>query len=332
LVIDTGTTETKQTTLREGRFREMMKRWSSSDVAVRDRLNFWVDAVCRNLVQLRCEPRRDQPFFGEIGYDEFGPLKLVSVQSVAQRVSRTTKDTTSDAAAEFYHINIMQGGRGLMSQNGRQTEVCRGGFVFSDSSQPYSIDFTENFSSNVLRIPRSMLLQRIGAPDCLTARRVDGATGLGGMVTLLLHELPLSRQAIPSFLQARVAENVVDLIAAALISIDDVAALPTGVTLTRVKFWIETHLVEDLSAERISTGCRLSVRHLNRLFAREDTSVMRYVWDRRLAHAHRDLTDPTNCYRSISDLAYSAGFTDISHFSRAYRARYGKAPSEARGA
>ncbi|MBV9234570.1 MAG: helix-turn-helix domain-containing protein [Xanthobacteraceae bacterium] len=308
----------------------MMKRWSSSDVAVRERLNFWVDAVCRNLVQLRCEPLRDQPFFGEIGYDEFGPLKLVRVQSVAQRVSRTSKDTTSDAATEFYHVNIMQGGRGSMSQNGRQTGVGSGGFVFSDSNQPYSIDFTENFSSNVLRIPRSMLLQRIRAPESYTAMRVDGATGLGGMVTLLLRELPLNQQAIPSFLQARVAENVVDLIAAALISTQDAAALPTRVTLTRVKFWIETHLVEDLTAERISTGCRLSVRHLNRLFAREDTSVMRYVWDRRLARAHRDLTDPMSCYRSISDLAYSAGFTDTSHFSRAYRARYGKAPSEAR--
>jgi AraC-like DNA-binding protein len=309
-----------------------MKRWSSSDVAVRDRLNFWVDAVCQNLVRLRCEPRSDQPFFGEIGHDEFGPLKFVSVRSVAQRVSRTTEDTASDAAARFYHINIMQGGRGFMSQHGRQTELRSGGFVFFDSSQPYSIDFTENFSSNVLRIPRSMLLQRIPAPECLTARRVDGATGLGGMVTLLLRELPVSQPAIPSFLRARVAENVVDLIAAALISTDDAAALSTGVTLTCVKFWIETHLAEDLSAERISAGCRLSVRHLNRLFAREDMSVMRYVWDRRLANAHRDLTDPMNCCRSISDLAYSAGFTDISHFSRAYRARYGKAPSGARAA
>ena len=308
----------------------MMKRWSSSDVAVRDRLDFWVDVVCQNLVRLRCEPRSDQRFFGEIGHDEFGPLKLVSVQSVAQRVSHTTKDTASEAAAEFYHVNIMQGGRGFMSQNGRQTALGSGGFVLSDSSRPYSIDFTENFSSNVLRIPRSMLLQRICAPECLTVRRVDGATGLGGMVNLLLHELPVRQQTIPSFLRSRVAENVVDLIAAALISTGNAAALSTVVALTRVKLWIETHLVVDLSAERISEGCRLSVRHLNRLFAREHTSVMRYVWDRRLAHAHRDLTDPMNYSRSISDLAYSAGFTDISHFSRAYRARYGRTPSEAR--
>jgi AraC-like DNA-binding protein len=309
----------------------MMKRWSSSDHAVRDRLNFWVDAVCQNLVRLRCEPRRDQPFFGEIGYDDFGPLKFVSVRSVAQRVSRTANDTASDPSAEFYHVRIMQGGRGFTSQNGRQAELGTSGFVFSDSSQPYSIDFTENFSSNVLRIPRSMLLQRIRAPECLTARRVDGAIGLGGIVTLLLRELPVSQ--VPSSLQARVAENVVDLVAAALISstTGDAAALSTRVTLTRVKFWIETHLNEDLSAESISRRCHLSVRRLNRLFAREGTSLMHYVWDRRLANAHRNLTDPMNCDRSISDLSYSAGFTDASHFSRAYRARYGKTPREARG-
>jgi AraC-like DNA-binding protein len=312
-------------------FCEMMKRWSSSDVAVRDRLNFWVDAVCQSLVRLHCEPRRDQPFFGEIGHDELGPLKFVSVQSIAQRVSRSTNETAGDAAGEFYHVNIMQGGRGLMSQHGRQAELSSGGFVVSDSSQPYSIDFTENYSSNVLRIPRSMLLQRIGAPECLTVRRVDGATGLGRMVTLLLRELPVSLPAIRSFLRARVAENIVDLIAAALLSTGDAAALSTGAALTRVKFWIESHLAEDLSAERIARGCCLSIRHLNRLFAEEGTSLMRYVWDRRLARAHQDLTDPMNCRRSISDLAYSAGFTDVCHFSRAYRSRYGKAPRETRG-
>jgi AraC-like DNA-binding protein len=309
----------------------MMERWSSSDVAVRDRLNFWVDAVCQSLVRLHCEPRHDRPFFGEISHDEFGPLKFVSVQSVAQRVSHSTSDTVGDATAGFYHVNIMQDGRGIMNQNGRQAELTGGGFVLSDSSHPYSIDFTEKFSSSVLRIPRSMLLQRIGAPECLTVKRIDGATGLGRLVTLLLRELPVSLPAIPYFLRARVAENVVDLIAAALLSTGDAAAFSTGVTLARVKFWIETHLAEDLSAECIARECRLSVRHLNRLFAGEGTSLMRHVWDRRLARAHQDLTDPMNCHRSISDLAYSAGFTDVCHFSRAYRSRYGKTPRDARG-
>jgi hypothetical protein len=75
-------------------------------------------------------------------------------------------------------------------QDGRKTELASGGFVFSDSSRPYAIDFIDNFSSAVLRIPRPMLRQRIGAPERFTALRVDGASGLGAMVSSILSDLP----------------------------------------------------------------------------------------------------------------------------------------------
>jgi AraC-like DNA-binding protein len=35
-------------------------------------------------------------------------------------------------------------------------------------------------------------------------------------------------------------------------------------------------------------------------------------------------------HRHIGDIAFAAGFNDLSHFSRAYRARYGCAPTAAR--
>jgi transcriptional regulator GlxA family with amidase domain len=103
-------------------------------------------------------------------------------------------------------------------------------------------------------------------------------------------------------------------------------------TLVRAKLWIETHLGEALSAERIAGACRLSARHLNRLFEREGTSLMRYVWDRRLTRCHRDVTDPAMRGRPVGEIAFAAGFNDLSHFSRSYRARYGCAPRDARRA
>ena len=194
-----------------------MQRWSSFEIPSRDRLAFWVDVVCRAFVRLRCEPTSAQKFFGEIDYDELGPLKVVTVRSVGQRVSRLAGLAASDPAG-FYHINIMQAGRALMDQDGREAELAPGGFVFSDSSRPYVIDFIGNYSSSVLRIPRPMLRQRIGAPECLTAFRVDGASGLGAMVTSILRDLPHLLSNIPTAVHERVANNIVDLIAAALLS------------------------------------------------------------------------------------------------------------------
>jgi class 3 adenylate cyclase len=43
-----------------------------------------------------------------------------------------------------------------------------------------------------------------------------------------------------------------------------------------------------------------------------------------------DLTDPAMRGRPVGEIAFAAGFNDLSHFSRAYRARYGCAPRDAR--
>jgi AraC family transcriptional activator of tynA and feaB len=308
----------------------MMQHWSSSEFPSRDRLGFWVDVVCRTLADLRCEPRRDRRFFGEIGHDELGPLKLVTVRSVAQRLSRSTGLSPSDTAG-FYHVNITPAGRGLMDQDGREAAMGPGGFVFLDPTRPYVLDYASDYSAGILRVPRAMLRQRIGAPECFTALRVDGTRGLGAVISPMLHELPAQLPRIPKAVHERVADNIVDLLAAALLSAGDGAPLSARLTLTRVKFWIETHLPERLSGEEIAAQCRLSLRHLNRLFESQDTSLMQYVWERRLARCRRDLSDPAQRHRSISEIALAAGFNNLSHFSRVFHARFGTPAREARG-
>ena len=254
----------------------MMQLWSSSEIASRERLASWVVGVCRTLVSLRCEPRRDQTFFGEIGYGELGPLELVSVRSVAQRVSRTTGLAPSDPAG-FFHVNIMQAGRGLMDQDGREAKLVPGGFVFSDSSRPYAIDFVGTFSAGGCAsrgrccrdVRRTRMFHRVA---CGPHERA------GAMVASMLRELPTLLPTIPKTVHERVADNIVDLIAAALLSAGEGAPLSAQLTLTRVKFWIETHLAARLSGEEIARYCGLSLRHLNRFFEGEGTSLMHYVW------------------------------------------------------
>jgi AraC-like DNA-binding protein len=51
---------------------------------------------------------------------------------------------------------------------------------------------------------------------------------------------------------------------------------------------------------------------------------------RRLTRCHRDVTDPAMRCRPLGEIAFAAGFNDLSHFSRAYRARYGCTPRDAR--
>jgi hypothetical protein len=150
--------------------------------------------------------------------------------------------------------------------------------VLYDTTRPFRLAFESRFERTTLIFPRAALLRRIGAVEPFIGRRIEGSVGVAGMLWPLVRELPLHLDTIPAAMRERVADNLLDLIATALLSDIGQASVSAGMTVVRAKLWIETHLGEALSAERIAGECGLSVRHLNRLFEREGTSLMRYVW------------------------------------------------------
>ena len=66
---------------------------------------------------------------------------------------------------------------------------------------------------------------------------------------------------------------------------------------------------------------------LQRLFARSGMTFTEFVLEQRLSLAHRLLIDPQNRHPKVSDVAYAAGFSDLSYFNRAFRSRFGITPS-----
>ncbi|MBL8942370.1 MAG: helix-turn-helix domain-containing protein [Myxococcales bacterium] len=52
----------------------------------------------------------------------------------------------------------------------------------------------------------------------------------------------------------------------------------------------------------------------------------------RLDRCRAQLLDPAHAHRSISEIAFALGFTSAAHFSRAFRARFGRSPRTLRAA
>ena len=85
----------------------------------------------------------------------------------------------------------------------------------------------------------------------------------------------------------------------------------------------------DLSAAWIASRHGVSPSHVRRLLAADKTTFSQFVLEHRLELAHRMLIDPMLIGRTISAIAFSVGFGDISYFNRTFRRRYGVPPSEA---
>jgi len=95
--------------------------------------------------------------------------------------------------------------------------------------------------------------------------------------------------------------------------------------------FIESHLFEDLTVERVARGCSLSAFHFSRGFSRrQGESLMSYVRGRRLeTAAKRLLSEP---HIAVVDIALDCRFESHAAFTRAFTRAFGMSPNQYRRA
>ncbi len=74
----------------------------------------------------------------------------------------------------------------------------------------------------------------------------------------------------------------------------------------------------------------ISLRQLARVFQTAGTTPSRYILEQRLQRANAELGEPRAEKTTVADVAYRWGFSSQSHFTRAFRKRFGRTPGEAR--
>jgi len=81
-------------------------------------------------------------------------------------------------------------------------------------------------------------------------------------------------------------------------------------------------------AQAVADAVGVSVRYVNAVLSDHDTSIMRLIQARRLERCRCALEDPNQSHRSLSEIAYGWGFSDMTHFGRRFKKAYGILPSE----
>jgi len=102
-----------------------------------------------------------------------------------------------------------------------------------------------------------------------------------------------------------------------------------GDTLIQVALqYIRTHILEDLSLEKVASVVYLNPAYLSQLFKQKTGEGFKeYVIRLRLEHAKQLLANPK---LKLADIAERIGYQDIRHFSQLFRKRFGQTPSEFR--
>jgi AraC family transcriptional regulator, positive regulator of tynA and feaB len=88
----------------------------------------------------------------------------------------------------------------------------------------------------------------------------------------------------------------------------------------------------DLGAATLAAKFNCSPRYVHRLFAGTGRSVGEHINEKRILVCTRNLLDRTGRRRTIAEIAFAAGFGDISHFNRLFKRSNGATPREFRRA
>ncbi len=176
---------------------------------------------------------------------------------------------------------------------------------------------------------------RLGDARALTARPISSSGPVAALASGFLAMLPERVEAFDASTGTKVAQHVLDLVALAFgLELQDGKATVSSsrmMTLLRLKAIIEARLGDaTLRPAQAAAGAGISVRYANALLGREGTSLERFILLRRLQHCRRVLEDSAQSFRTVSDIAYSLGFSDMSHFTRRFKAQFGCSPTACR--
>lgn len=297
----------------------------------------WEHHICRTFVPLRVRrpDRSGSAFTGGVSSAALGAVTLSDVTASHAVVERTPRLIRQDDP-ELYKFGLQVSGSCTIEQDDRQAHLRPGDLAIYDTSRPYRIAFSDDFTMTVAMFPRSLVSLPADHMARLTAVRLAGDTGLAALLPPLMRGLSEASSPTGGVIATHLGDAIVDLVTAAFaqqleLSLPGDSPASHRSLVAEVYRFIDTHLHHpDLSSRVIADAHFVSVRQLQKVFEAEGEPVTAIIRNRRLERCRRDLADPHLTDQPIAAVGARWGFLDPAHFSRLFRTTYGAAPREYR--
>lgn len=256
-------------------------------------------------------------------------LRLCSINSKAIVIEQVPKQSEHIFQDCYLGVLLTQGEYKL-EQDGRRVLLKPGDMTICDVTKPYSVTSSGPFSMIVISIPHFLLDERLANIRRLTAIKLSTNSGAGAIAaSMILSTVNQLEQLDEAAFQA-LAEPMLELFALSLREIIEktkTMSCQKSQTLLRVKQFIAGNFTDpSLKADTIASAMGLSVRYINNLFNEDDTSLMRYLTQQRLARSRHYLASSLYQHLSIAEVAIKSGFSNMAHFSRVFHQTYHMSP------
>jgi AraC family transcriptional activator of tynA and feaB len=306
--------------------------FSTGLVHPRDRFDLWHDVACKSYAQHECASETASRFHGAISTAPLALSTLSVYENSAMHLWRTARQVQRSPSERIF-VCLQLENFCRIEQFGREAILAPGDFCIVDTRWPYDFTYPKQSRQLVVNVPVTQLERRVGSTDTVTGLAIAADTGIGALASGFIRMLPEHANRLSERTQAQISTQVLDLVAMALAQRAELRPARLGsastLALMRLRYEVEQALCDpDIKCQEVSKRAGVSFRYANALLAKEGTSLQRLIQMRRLEKCRIELAQPS--HRPIGDVAYAWGFSDLSHFSRAFKSAYGMSPSEYR--
>ncbi|QUT07199.1 helix-turn-helix domain-containing protein [Sphingobium phenoxybenzoativorans] len=284
------------------------------------RLEAWNERACQAFTSCTVDAEKD--YLASLRSLSLGSIQIAASAGDAARMSVRPFRDHLDKCTLIAQRSMESVGK----VDDRSVHINAGQLMLVDLSMAFHLDSPADKEIVCLCFNRSEFQSRALDVEASIGRPVSLCSGAGAMFAALLDSI--WRNASESD-GALLGDTLLNLAALALEKEIGYSS-SSGRILEKAKEEIARRFREpELKTASVAASLGISERYLQQLFASAGTTPGIYIRDRRLESIAATLS--RNAHRgNIAQLAFDAGFNDLSQFGRAFRMRYGMTPSQFR--
>jgi AraC family transcriptional activator of tynA and feaB len=284
----------------------------------------------QHLLPLHCGPADAVAFRCSVAVATMGTSAIADLRLDASSWSRRAEEI-EQGGADLVQVLWQLAGRCRSRQGRHSTTLEAGAWMVLDASHEYTIEFSHNARCLLMLVPRARCAGWLAAVDAMAgiAMLPGGPNDIARSIleTLLRHRSPVDERSVRALHDAVVA-LIDDALQMELVHRGLPIPARRTVDLAQVQLYVMDRLSDKaLCAKRVATAFGISRRSLYNLFSPGGMTPHAFIQQAKLARAGALLHDPDWRDASIARIAEHCGFADAAHFSRAFHAHYGAAPT-----
>jgi AraC family transcriptional activator of tynA and feaB len=307
--------------------------FQSDDVPFAPRLDFegWRELVGTVCGRYNPEGPKHNAFTGWIRPANVSGFTPLDFGCNADRIERTYHDTRLDSVDHYFAFFPVDGQIAL-TQNDQAVQLAVGDVALVDAARPATF-FGDNgsaaWNAMTLNLSRQSVVSHLGFEPEGGLYRHAG-TSAGRLLFDLIRNTDQEYESTSSQGDSYMQLAVYDLVGALFAPSDPwPSSRHADKLFARIRRIVKDSFADpNLGPNEVATEMGISLRYLQQIFTQRGSTCSEFIFSVRLDHAARLVQRRASLgtREPLSEIAYSCGFRDYSHFARKFRHRFGDAP------